>query len=62
MSDGSPISGGYTTSIIFIDESGITHENIRTVDTAKVGTYIITYKVTNENYTGNDLTRKVIIK
>lgn len=62
MSDGTAISGGYTTSITFIDSNGITHESIKTVDTTKTGTYIITYKITNDDYNGDDLTRKVIIK
>lgn len=60
--DGTPASGNnYTTSISFVGADGIP-QKVSEVDTDTPGTYTITYKITNENYTGEDLERTVIVQ
>ena len=60
--DGTPTSGSYTTSISFVGEDGTVNNNVTKVDTSTPGTYTITYKITNKNYTGEDLERTVIVQ
>lgn len=59
--DGLPMTSSYKTEITYLNASGIP-EQVSKVDTTKAGTYVITYKITNKNYKGEDLTRTVIVK